>query len=61
VSEYKCEERIEGGNHTALLSGGRYMPMNAVTALKSIHNGLVLRPSCVPEKLGFIQKAVNQK
>ena len=48
-------------NSTALLSGGRYMPLDAVTALNSIHSGLVLRPSCVPEKLGCDQKGVNQK
>ena len=61
VSEYKCTDRVLGGKHTALLSGGRYMRMSAVTALHSLHHGLALRPSRDPEKLGFNRKGVNQK
>jgi hypothetical protein len=37
------------------------MPMSVAAALNDIRHGLVLRPSYVPEELGFNQKGVNQK
>ena len=55
----KTEFRAETVQRSCLVEGT--CQMSAVTALNIVHRGLVLRPSCVPEKLGCDQEGENEK